>query len=30
VRQNHAAIADVEKLRQYVEDDRAVPWSKAQ
>ena len=30
VRQNHAAIADVEKLRNYVEEDRAVSWSKAQ
>ena len=30
VRQNHAAIADVEKLRDYVEEDRAASWSKAQ
>jgi CRP-like cAMP-binding protein len=30
VRQNHAAIADVEKLREYVEEDRAASWSKAQ
>ena len=30
VRQNHAAIADVEKLRNYVEEDRAISWSKAQ
>ncbi len=28
VRQNHAAIADVEKLREYVEEDRAASWSK--
>ena len=30
VKQNHAAIADVKKLREYVEKDRAVSWSKAQ
>jgi CRP/FNR family transcriptional regulator, dissimilatory nitrate respiration regulator len=30
VKQNHAAIADVEKLRDYVEEDRAIAWSKAQ
>ncbi len=29
-RENHAAIADVEKLREYVEDDRVASWSKAQ
>ncbi len=30
VKQNHAAIADVAKLRGYVEEDRAASWSKAQ
>lgn len=30
VKQNHAALADVEKLRDYVEEDPAVSWSKAQ
>ena len=30
VRKNHAAIAAVEKLREYVEEDRAASWSKAQ
>jgi len=30
VKQNHAAIADVAKLREYVEEDRAASWSKAQ
>jgi len=30
VRQNHAAIADVAKLRNYAEEDRAASWSKAQ
>ena len=30
VRQNHAAIADVQRLRAYVEEDRAVAWSRAQ
>jgi CRP-like cAMP-binding protein len=30
VKQNHAAIADVAKLREYVEEDRAAAWSKAQ
>jgi len=30
VKQNHAAIADVAKLRNYVEEDRAAAWSKAQ
>lgn len=30
VKQNHAAIADVERLRKYVEEDRASAWSKAQ
>lgn len=30
VKQNHAAIADVSKLREYVEEDRATSWSKAQ
>jgi CRP-like cAMP-binding protein len=30
VRQNHAAISDVGKLREYVEEDRAASWSKAQ
>jgi hypothetical protein len=30
VKQNHAAIADVAKLRNYAEEDRAASWSKAQ
>ncbi len=30
VKQNHAAIADVAKLRDYVEEDRAASWSKTQ
>jgi len=30
VKQNHAAIADVGRLRDYVEEDRAAAWSKAQ
>jgi CRP-like cAMP-binding protein len=30
VKQNHAALADVEKLRDYVEEDPAASWSKAQ
>jgi len=30
VKQNHAAIADVARLRDYVEEDRAAAWSKAQ
>jgi CRP-like cAMP-binding protein len=30
VKQNHAAIADVSKLRDYVDEDPAVAWSKAQ
>jgi len=30
VKQNHAAIADVGKLRDYVEEDRAASWSKTQ
>jgi CRP-like cAMP-binding protein len=29
VKHNHAAIADVETLREYVEEDRAASWSKA-
>ncbi|GAB4361561.1 MAG: Crp/Fnr family transcriptional regulator [Kiloniellaceae bacterium] len=30
VNQNHAAIADVERLRAYVDEDRAASWSRAQ
>lgn len=30
VKQNHAVIADVEKLRDYAVEDRAMAWSKAQ
>lgn len=30
VKQNHAAIADVGRLRQYVDEDRAAAWSRAQ
>ena len=30
VKQNHAALVDVGKLREYVEEDPAVSWSKAQ
>ncbi len=30
VSQNHAAISDVARLRAYVEEDRAVAWSRAQ
>jgi CRP-like cAMP-binding protein len=30
VKQNHAAIADVEKLRNFAGEDRAASWSKAQ
>ena len=30
VTHNHAAIADVARLRQYAEEDRAAAWSKAQ
>jgi hypothetical protein len=30
VKQNHAALADVAKLRDYVEEDPAASWSKAQ
>jgi CRP-like cAMP-binding protein len=30
VKQNHAALADVGRLRDYVEEDPAVSWSKAQ
>ena len=27
---NHAALADLEKMREYVEEDRVNSWSKAQ
>ena len=27
---NHAALANVEKMREYVEEDRVNSWSKAQ
>lgn len=30
VRQNHAAIADVARLRGYIDEDRAASWSKVQ
>lgn len=30
VKQNHAAVANVEKLRNYAEEDMTVSWSKAQ
>ena len=30
VKQHHAAIADVGRLREYVEEDKVAPWSRAQ
>ena len=30
ISQNHAAVSDVARLRDYVEEDRATAWSRVQ